>query len=173
MSQCVTFSPRGVWDWVARVWSLSQSAFETGMKSLQLKFGLFDQLEVVRRAQELLRLCNLHFDAPSFGFRFHSTGRMLSTSAACRRRLTLGLWLRCGIPWGWDCSFNESSLSWLGRQRGIIRKWLVINIIYILTICILIIYKPVIQRGIIRRWLVCRWRGWLGGSWRKEVQKNI
>ncbi|XP_073388650.1 origin of replication complex subunit 6 isoform X3 [Physcomitrium patens] len=37
------------------------------MKSLQLKFGLFDQLEVVRRAQELLRLCNLHFDAPSFG----------------------------------------------------------------------------------------------------------
>lgn len=226
------------------------------------------------------------------GFRFHSTGRMLSTSAACRRRLTLGLWLRCGIPWGWgekfilwrrpncyrfpsivileyflcsyllqrfnrqssgqaliahlkrrlmeicstpypdfrnvsvyaffliagivgiyffpelwciflrlkcvsrllsssaleqsvvhlwvsglnviaDCSFNESSLSWLGRQRGIIRKWLVINIIYILTICILIIYKPVIQRGIIRRWLVCRWRGWLGGSWRKEVQKNI
>lgn len=40
-----------------------------------------------------------------YGFRFHSTGRMLSTSAACRRRLTLGLWLRCGIPWGWGEKF--------------------------------------------------------------------
>lgn len=30
---------------------------------------------------------------------------MLSTSAACRRRLTLGLWLRCGIPWGWGEKF--------------------------------------------------------------------
>ncbi|KAG0589281.1 hypothetical protein M758_1G008400 [Ceratodon purpureus] len=37
------------------------------MKSLQVKLGLFDQDRVVRKAQELLRLCRVHFDSSSFG----------------------------------------------------------------------------------------------------------
>jgi len=37
------------------------------MKSLQLKLGLFDQVKVVRKAQELLRLCRVHFDSSSLG----------------------------------------------------------------------------------------------------------
>lgn len=37
------------------------------MKSLQLKLGLFDEVKVFRKAQELLRLCRVHFDSSSFG----------------------------------------------------------------------------------------------------------
>lgn len=37
------------------------------MNSLQLKLGLFDQVKVVRKAQELLRLCRVHFDSSSLG----------------------------------------------------------------------------------------------------------
>lgn len=37
------------------------------MKSLQLKLGLIDQPKVVRKAQELLRLCRLHFNSSSMG----------------------------------------------------------------------------------------------------------
>jgi hypothetical protein len=47
--------------------SHSVSSFEMDMKSLQVKLGLFDQEKVVRKAQELLRLCRVHFDSSSFG----------------------------------------------------------------------------------------------------------
>jgi hypothetical protein len=37
------------------------------MKSLQTKLGLSDQVKVVRKAQELVRLSNVHFNSSSFG----------------------------------------------------------------------------------------------------------
>lgn len=37
------------------------------MKALQLKLGLFDQVKVVRKAQEFLRLCRVHFDSSRLG----------------------------------------------------------------------------------------------------------
>lgn len=37
------------------------------MKSLQTKLGLSDQVRVVRKAQELVRLSNVHFNSSSFG----------------------------------------------------------------------------------------------------------
>ena len=37
------------------------------MKSLQTKLGLSDHVKVVRKAQELVRLSNVHFNSSSFG----------------------------------------------------------------------------------------------------------